>query len=57
MWEFYLAAGEVAFQLEDAVVFQIQICRNPGTLPITRNYIGEAERSCLEQQNALDAAQ
>ena len=45
MWEYYLAAAEVAFQCEDLVVFQIQMARKNDALPITRGYIGEAEKS------------
>lgn len=39
MWEFYLAAAEVAFRCENLVVFQIQLTKTPGVLPRTRSYI------------------
>ena len=40
MWEYYLAAAEVAFRCEDLVVFQIQLARSNQALPMTRDYIG-----------------
>jgi cyclopropane-fatty-acyl-phospholipid synthase len=43
MWEFYLAASEAAFRWQDLVVFQLQIARRHGVVPITRNYIEKAE--------------
>lgn len=44
MWEFYLAASESAFRWQNLVVFQFQIARDQEAVPLTRNYIGEAER-------------
>ncbi len=47
MWEFYLAASEMAFAKQDMMVFQIQLARRQGTAPITRDYIAaEAARLC-----------
>jgi len=43
MWEFYLAASEMAFRWQDLVVFQLQIAKRHGVVPITRNYIEKAE--------------
>jgi cyclopropane-fatty-acyl-phospholipid synthase len=43
MWEFYLAASETAFRYQNLVVFQVQLERHVSTLPLTRDYIGEAE--------------
>ena len=45
MWEFYLAGAEMAFRYEGLVVFQIQLCKQIDTLPITRDYMFEAERT------------
>ena len=45
MWEFYLAGAEMAFRREGLVVFQIQLSRQIETLPITRDYMFEAERT------------
>lgn len=39
MWEFYLAAAECAFLYEGLVVFQIQIAKTAGSLPLTRDYM------------------
>lgn len=43
MWEFYLAGSEAAFRWQDHVVFQVQMTKRNDTLPVTRNYIAEAE--------------
>jgi cyclopropane-fatty-acyl-phospholipid synthase len=45
MWEFYLAGAEMAFRREGQVVFQIQLAKRVDTLPITRDYMVESERS------------
>lgn len=44
MWEFYLAASEVAFRHNGLVVFQIQMSKKLETLPPTRDYITKAEK-------------
>jgi cyclopropane-fatty-acyl-phospholipid synthase len=44
MWEFYLAASEASFRWQDLVIFQIQLTRRNDVLPITRDYITEAEQ-------------
>jgi len=43
MWEFYLAAAEMAFTKQNMMVMQIQMTKRQGTVPITRDYIGAAE--------------
>ena len=43
MWEFYLAASEMAFRESDMVVFQIQIAKRKGLTPATRDYIAREE--------------
>lgn len=45
MWEFYLAGSEAAFRYYGLTVFQIQMTKKPGIVPLTRNYIGDAEKS------------
>ncbi|HTT81971.1 MAG TPA: cyclopropane-fatty-acyl-phospholipid synthase family protein [Rhizomicrobium sp.] len=45
MWEFYLAGAEMAFRREGLVVFQIQLTRQIETLPLTRDYMFESERT------------
>jgi len=39
MWEFYLASCEMAFKWGDQVVFQLQLTKDNGSIPITRDYI------------------
>jgi cyclopropane-fatty-acyl-phospholipid synthase len=43
MWEFYLASSEMAFRESDMVVFQIQMAKNKGIVPQTRDYIAREE--------------
>src|SRR5690606_15417035 len=44
MWEFYLAGAEGAFRHQGMMVFQIQLSKQRETLPLTRDYMFEAER-------------
>jgi cyclopropane-fatty-acyl-phospholipid synthase len=44
MWEFYLAGGVVAFESGSMCNYQLQYVRDRRALPITRDYMGEAER-------------
>ena len=41
MWEFYLAASEAGFRVQDLMVFQIQIAKRVDAVPITRDYIAD----------------
>ena len=43
MWEFYLAGAETSFQYQDMMNFQMQIAMHQEALPLTRNYMWEAE--------------
>lgn len=43
MWEFYLAASEMAFREQAMMVMQIQLTKRQDTVPITRDYIGREE--------------
>jgi len=43
MWEFYLAACEAAFRHTGLVVFQFQLAKCKTTIPMTRDYIADAE--------------
>ena len=43
MWEFYLAASEMAFRDQGMMVFQIQMTRHQGVVPMTRDYIMREE--------------
>ncbi len=44
MWEFYLVGAELAFRREGHMVSQIQLARAVDTVPLTRDYMLEAER-------------
>jgi len=54
MWEFYLAASEVAFRYCGLMVFQIQLAKTQEAVPLTRNYIGvrEVELAAKEMPRA-----
>jgi cyclopropane-fatty-acyl-phospholipid synthase len=39
MWEFYLAASEMAFREQGLMVMQIQMTKRQGIVPMTRDYI------------------
>ena len=44
MWEFYLAGCEISFRYMNQMVFQIQIARRQDAVPLTRDYMVDAER-------------
>jgi cyclopropane-fatty-acyl-phospholipid synthase len=56
MWEAYLTMSEAAFRWEDVVVFQIQITKKNNVLPLTRDYIGQAETRLRQAEAAARAA-
>ncbi len=43
MWTLYLAGATAAFEHGGMLIYQVQYARNRRTLPITRNYMAEAE--------------
>src|SRR5580692_6473585 len=43
MWEFYLAASEMAFREQNMMVFQLQLTKRQGVVPMTRDYIPAQE--------------
>jgi cyclopropane-fatty-acyl-phospholipid synthase len=43
MWEFYLAASEMAFREQAMMNFQFQLTKRQGVVPMTRDYIGREE--------------
>lgn len=43
MWEFYLAASEMAFRQQNMMNFQLQLTKRQGIVPMTRDYIPAAE--------------
>jgi cyclopropane-fatty-acyl-phospholipid synthase len=53
MWEFYLAAAEMAFREQALMVFQIQLTKRQGVVPMTRDYV---ERE-IRRLRALETGQ
>lgn len=51
IWEFYLAVCEATFRWWDLVVFQLQIAKRHGVIPITRDYLFNPE--AREEQRKL----
>ncbi len=43
MFEFYLAASEITFRRRGHMVWQLQLAREHGVVPVTRDYIATAE--------------
>jgi cyclopropane-fatty-acyl-phospholipid synthase len=48
MWNFYLTVMEIAMRREGLAIFQIQLTKKIGTLPITRDYMLDVEREMAE---------
>ncbi len=44
MWEFYLASSEMSFREQNLMVFQIQLTKRQGVVPMTRDYIMREEQ-------------
>ena len=44
MWEYYLAASEVFFRVQDGMNFQIQLAADRQILPLARDYMIDEER-------------
>jgi cyclopropane-fatty-acyl-phospholipid synthase len=44
MFEFYLCGAELSFRRDGMMVFQIQLARHQQAVPLTRDYMFEAER-------------
>ena len=44
MWEFYLVTSEMSFRYGGFMVFQMQLAADGGVVPLTRDYLFEAER-------------
>jgi cyclopropane-fatty-acyl-phospholipid synthase len=55
MWEFYLAACEAGFRHNGLVVFQVQLAHRVNAVPLTRDYLREAE-TALERVTRPEAA-
>lgn len=56
MWEFYLAGAELSFRLQGHMVFQLQLARSLGAVPLTRDYMVNAERHLVEDRQGLRPA-
>lgn len=58
MWEFYMAGAELSFRVQGHMAFQIQMSRSLETVPLTRDYITDADRqataSTVKAQTALE---
>ncbi len=52
MWEFYLAASEASFRSGDMMVFQIQLAKSLTAVPLTRDYMSDAEQTLAERDSA-----
>jgi cyclopropane-fatty-acyl-phospholipid synthase len=56
MWEFYLASCEMAFRYMKLCVFQIQMAKRHASVPLTRDYIVEAERALAAEEEPRQRA-
>ena len=52
MWEFYLAGSESSFRVDGHMVFQIQIAKQQGVVPRTRDYVAEREAQLRRREGA-----
>ena len=52
MWEFYLAASEMAFREQAMMVFQMQLTKRQGVVPMTRDYIAQRGGSACARSKA-----
>jgi cyclopropane-fatty-acyl-phospholipid synthase len=57
MWEYYLASAELAFRWGDQMVFQMQLARRVDAVPITRDYMLDAERAGPRRHARAQAAE
>ena len=51
MWEFYLAASEMAFREQNLMVLQIHIAKQQDVVPLTRDYISREEARLRAREN------
>ncbi len=50
MFEFYLSGSELTFRREGQMVFQIQLARDQAAVPLTRDYVFEAEQAVARRR-------
>jgi len=55
MWDFYLAGSEAAFRSGDMIVFQLQFGKDRNALPLTRDYMVEAENAFRAQNEGPES--
>jgi len=53
MWEFYLASSEMSFRKQNVMVFQIQLTKRQGIVPMTRDYITREEAKLRDGEHGL----
>jgi cyclopropane-fatty-acyl-phospholipid synthase len=56
MWEFYLLISEFSFRYGKHMVFQIQLTRKVDALPLTRDYMMEAEKRLQDGETVAASA-
>ena len=54
MFELYLAGSELAFRRQGHIVWQMQLAREDAAVPVTRDYIGVAERVAARAREDAD---
>jgi hypothetical protein len=52
MWGFYWAGSEIVFRHQEMLVFQIHLAKRQGAVPLTRDYIGQAEERLRPAERA-----
>ena len=53
MWECYLAGAEMGFRYGGHMIFQLQLTKRVDALPMTRDYMSEAERALATDERQL----
>ena len=51
MWEFYLASCEAGFRFWGLVIFQVQLAKQHGVVPMTRDYLWQGDRSWQDDRS------
>ena len=57
MWEFYLAAAEVAFRCENLVVFQILLSKKAGAVARSKSYVQAQNKKLAGIETSLNRAE
>ena len=55
MFEFYLASSELSFRTGTTMVMQLQLTKRADALPITRDYMLDAERAVQARAGRIPA--